>query len=193
MAWVGPHANHLHLAPDRQPCQHLITQFLQAGCSSWCSTNIFKALKATEWWSVGLLTTASSLKDVNITQHTVAIYPQSLAGCKPKPTVNCKNSSRVCVSLCTTVIHNTAQNSYDNISSYPPDNHHCSDVVYGREGLNTSVIKKLLSTNEGTLFPVRRLSIFRHTLLLFRFCRYANVCLLTCRKWYRTPGSTDCV
>jgi len=26
--------------------------------------------------------------------------------------------------LCTTVIHNTAQNSSDNFSSYPPDNNH---------------------------------------------------------------------
>jgi len=23
---AGQYANHLHLAPDRQPCQHLITQ-----------------------------------------------------------------------------------------------------------------------------------------------------------------------
>jgi len=66
---------------------------------------------------VGLLTTASSLKDVNITQHIVAIYPQSLAGCKSKPTVNGKNSSCMCVSLCTTVIHSTAQNSSNNLSS----------------------------------------------------------------------------
>jgi len=39
-----------------------------------------------------------------------------------------------CVSLCTTVIHNTAQNSSDNYPSYPPDNHHCSDNVYWSEG-----------------------------------------------------------
>jgi len=26
MASAGLYANHLHLAPDRQPCQHLITQ-----------------------------------------------------------------------------------------------------------------------------------------------------------------------
>jgi len=35
VASAGPHANNLHLAPDRQPHQHLITQFLQAECSSW--------------------------------------------------------------------------------------------------------------------------------------------------------------
>jgi len=35
----------------------------------------------------------------------------------------------VCVSLCTTVVHNTAQNSSDNLPSYPPDNHHSSDVL----------------------------------------------------------------
>jgi len=28
----------------------------------------------------------------------------------------------------------TAQNTSDNDPSYPPDNHHCSDVVYWRGG-----------------------------------------------------------
>jgi len=36
---------------------------------------------------------------------------------KPKPTLSCKNCSYVCVSLCTTVVHNTAQNSSDNLPS----------------------------------------------------------------------------
>ena len=42
---------------------------------------------------------------------------------KPKPTLNFK---KCCVSLCTTVIHVTSQNSSDNLPSYPPDNHHWS-------------------------------------------------------------------
>jgi len=29
VASAGPYANNLHLAPDRQPHQHLITHFLQ--------------------------------------------------------------------------------------------------------------------------------------------------------------------
>jgi len=33
VASAGPYANNLHLAPDRYPRQHLITQFLQARCS----------------------------------------------------------------------------------------------------------------------------------------------------------------
>jgi len=37
---------------------------------------------------------------------------------KPKPTIKCKNCSCVCISLCTTAIHNTAQNSSDNFPSY---------------------------------------------------------------------------
>jgi len=40
----------------------------------------------------------------------------------------------VCSSLCTIVAHNIAQNRPDNFPSYPPDNHHCSDDVYLREG-----------------------------------------------------------
>ena len=40
----------------------------------------------------------------------------------------------VCSSLCTIVAHNTAQNRPDNFPSCPPDNRHCSDDVYLREG-----------------------------------------------------------
>jgi len=36
--------------------------------------------------------------------------------------------------LCTIVAHNIAQNRPDNFPPYPPDNHHCSDDVYLREG-----------------------------------------------------------
>jgi len=53
---------------------------------------------------------------------------------KPKRTVSIPN----CSHLCTTVIHYTAQNSSDNVPSYPPDNHHCSDVAYRRRGRGTS-------------------------------------------------------
>ena len=45
VASAGRYANNLHLAPDR-PHQHLITQLLQARCSSWRPTNSVKALKA---------------------------------------------------------------------------------------------------------------------------------------------------
>jgi len=34
VASAGPYAHNRHLAPDGQPHQHPITQFLQAGCSS---------------------------------------------------------------------------------------------------------------------------------------------------------------
>ena len=47
VASAGPYANNLHLATEsRQPHQHLITQFLKAGCSNWRPTNSVKALKA---------------------------------------------------------------------------------------------------------------------------------------------------
>jgi len=39
----------------------------------------------------------------------------------------------VCISLCTTVVHNTAVNSSDNVPSYPPDIRHSSDVVNCRD------------------------------------------------------------
>jgi len=47
---------------------------------------------------------------------------------EPKPTLIPK--IRVSVSLCTTVVHITAQNSSDSFPSYPLDNHHSSDDVY---------------------------------------------------------------
>jgi len=40
----------------------------------------------------------------------------------------------VCIALCTTVAHNIAQNRPDNFPFYSPDNHHCSDNAYLREG-----------------------------------------------------------
>jgi len=42
---AGPYADNLHLASDREPHQHLITQCLQSGCYSWHSANHVKALK----------------------------------------------------------------------------------------------------------------------------------------------------
>jgi len=46
VASAGPYAS-LHLAPDRQPCQHPTTQvFLQAGCPFCRPTDSVKALKA---------------------------------------------------------------------------------------------------------------------------------------------------
>jgi len=40
----------------------------------------------------------------------------------------------VCITLCTIVAHNIAQNRPDSFPLYPPDNHHSSDDVYLREG-----------------------------------------------------------
>jgi len=40
----------------------------------------------------------------------------------------------VCIALCTIVAHSIAQNRPDSFPPYPPDNHHCSDDVYLREG-----------------------------------------------------------
>jgi len=55
---------------------------------------------------------------------------------RPNPIQRTVRSVHVCVysSLCTIVAHITAKNRPDNFPSYPPDNHHCSDDVYLREG-----------------------------------------------------------
>jgi len=49
--------------------------------------------------------------------------------CKKKQQLTC-----VCISLCTTVIHNIAHRSTDYIPSYPPDRHQSSDAVYWKGG-----------------------------------------------------------
>jgi len=57
---------------------------------------------------------------VNLNKHTTT---------KPTPKTNTQ--------LCTTVVHNTAQNSCDKFPAYPSDNHQSSDDVYSRgEGPN---------------------------------------------------------
>jgi len=73
---------------------------------------------------------------------------------KPKPTVNCENCSSVCVcvSLCTTVIHNTAENSSDDFPSYPPDNHHSLDDVYWRGEGPKSLQRQYLAQITSTSF-----------------------------------------
>jgi len=64
----------------------------------------------------------------------------------------------VCISLCTTLVHNTAQNSSDNFPSDPPDNHRSSDDVYWRGGETLSLIiltLTLFSTIQSTLAHIR--------------------------------------
>jgi len=51
---------------------------------------------------------------------------------KPKPTVGLFIC--VCILLCATVVHKTAQNSSDNLPSSPPDSRHWSDDVCWRGG-----------------------------------------------------------
>ena len=48
----------------------------------------------------------------------------------------------VCISLCTTVVHNAAHSSSDYLPSYPPDKHRSSDAVYWRGGGKLNIQKK---------------------------------------------------
>jgi len=54
----------------------------------------------------------------------------------------------VCIALCTIVAHNIAQNRPDNVSSYPPDNHHCFDDVYLREWVGITYRRNLKKDDE---------------------------------------------
>jgi len=66
----------------------------------------------------------------------------------------------ICVSieLCTIVAHNIAQNRPDSFPPYPPDNHHCSDDVYLREGGPSWQILNTIS------------AIFKFTFLMAKTC-----------------------
>jgi len=52
----------------------------------------------------------------------------------------------VCIALCTIVAHNIVQNRPDSFPPYPPDNHHCSDDVYLREGGNCVLMRFVVTS-----------------------------------------------
>ena len=105
MASAEQYASHLHLAPDKQPCQHLITHYrpdaLPAKVHTHTHTTVpAKALKA-KWvliyWSIN-------------TEFKLQW---------------CRHNELPLV------IHNLWQNTRsDNLRSNCSDSHHCSDVVY---------------------------------------------------------------
>ena len=84
----------------------------------------------------------------------------------------------VCIALCTIVAHNIAQNRPDSFPPYSPDNHHCSDDVYLREGGSSNeanmqnLLKfagvpqtdKLISATNGPKFTIlrRREDVWRY-------------------------------
>jgi len=56
----------------------------------------------------------------------------------------------LCISLHTTIVPNTAQQSSDNLSPFPPDSYHYLDVVYWRKGHG---YPKNLGTNTVSVHP----------------------------------------
>ena len=93
----------------------------------------------------------------------------------------CKNCSGVCVSLCTTVIHNTAQNSSDNFPSYLPGSH---DDAYWTEG------QRLFQDNLGKPAPERsnwsgfdEASVAHHSIFTGRML------FLTINQQFQSPES----
>ena len=89
-------------------------------------------------------------------QKTHKMLTLNLNKCtKTKPTLLFKNCSYVC----TTVVHNTAQNSSDNFPSYAPDNHHSSDDVYWMGGCSYG------SSPRPSVFvlPVHAPTIYSHS------------------------------
>jgi len=79
----------------------------------------------------------------------------------------------VCIALCTIVAHNIAQNRPDSFAPYPPDNHHCSDDVYLREGgyiikhacrgCRTVQGRPMLSLESATQMANQLVQLFSHS------------------------------
>ena len=86
----------------------------------------------------------------------------------------------VCIVLSTIVVHNIAQNRPDNFSSYPPDNHHCSDDVYSREGANlrsrSETCCTWLAENAG-----RKVAKNRHLGTIAQLCRRGYIFAIKAR------------
>jgi len=63
--------------------------------------------------------------------------------------------SSMCVLLCTTVLHNTAQTSViDNLPSYPRHRQHCSDVVCLRTGGTNCLLTRSEIKLRSSLLPL---------------------------------------
>jgi len=89
--------------------------------------------------------------------------------------LQCEYRVCVCVSLCTTVVHNTAQNSSDNCHSYPPDNHHSlpGTYVYRRAGAVYCIFTRYV-----------KMSIYGHPIEEGRplyFCHVVSSCIFFSR------------
>jgi len=82
----------------------------------------------------------------------------------------------VCISLCTIVVHNIAQNRPDNVPSYPLDNHHCSDDVYLREGGHVMSQTPCFLTHKTGLCDIQQYQWLGH-------CCTLHSTLLLNHKW----------
>jgi len=134
--WHWHQMDHMQIiCTSLQTDNHAITSslnFLQARCSSWRPTNSVKASNEGNrmliCWFVNTGFKPQGCGHYSI--NSCYIFIHSL-----RQSVNLNQQSTVktahvcvfvCISLCTTVVHNTAQDSYDNLRSYPPESHYCS-------------------------------------------------------------------
>ena len=78
----------------------------------------------------------------------------------------------VCIALCTIVSHNIAQNRPDSFPPYPPDNRHCSDDVYLREGGGGVFLgywSPPVSTHPPSKCTITKLDMLSHVCILVLF------------------------
>ena len=102
----------------------------------------------------------------------------------------CKNCSRVCVSLCTTVVHNTAQSCSDYLFPYPLHQHQSAYAVYWRGGnsVKTNARDRVSEWQTG-VEGVGRSVVTRRTTRVF----YGALLLTLFRRERQTPRSTVAV
>ena len=78
----------MHLAPDRQPCQQPITQFLQAWCHSYRPTNSIKALKTTQTDTKILMLKVNKSWEFFLAKHIQKIHWEKTSCVKNKARTN---------------------------------------------------------------------------------------------------------
>jgi len=127
--------------------KRLTILFITRHILNWCTDWLIKVLRRNRWYRIRSFSWFSTEETKSNTTKWSTLKQKSTQKAKPKQThkmlnlnLNQHSTLRnthmcVCVSLCTTVLHNTAQNFWY-LSSYLPDNCHYSDAVYCRGGGN---------------------------------------------------------
>ena len=87
------------------------------------------------------------------------------------------------------MLHNTAQKSSDNLSSYPPDNHHSSDVVCGGEGNLCFQTLKQQCQSTGNILQAFNIKQYANVTVS---CGWLDQVSAECFLWMNSTSQSSC-